>query len=78
LNAPDEALRNQDAERVIDGLGGDGAYFSAYQLGRGLGGDVGLARDGTKYREPLGRDLNPALPQTCCVVGVHQQSLSNI
>jgi hypothetical protein len=46
LNAPDQPLCDQDAERVVHRLERDGADLGPHGLAYGIGCDVGLTRDG--------------------------------
>ena len=46
LNAPDQPLGDQDAQRVIHRLERDGADLGPHGLAYCVGRDVGLTRDG--------------------------------
>jgi len=71
LNPPDEPFRDEDAERVVHGLEGDRADLAPDDLGHGVGRDMRLTRDRPHHREPLRRDLNPALTQKIGWIGDH-------
>jgi hypothetical protein len=49
LNAPDQPLGNQDAERVVHRLERDGADLGPHGLANAVGCDVGLTRDGPQH-----------------------------
>ena len=71
LNAPDEALGDQDAERVVHRLQRDGADLGPDGLGHGVGRDVGLTGDRPQHRQSLGRDLNAVLTKKVSRIGGH-------
>ena len=71
LNAPDEALGDQDAERVVDRLQRDGADLGPDDLGHGVGRDVRLSRDRPQDGQSLGGDLNAALAKAARRVSDH-------
>ena len=60
LNAPDQSLGDEEAERVVDRLQRDGADLGPDGLGHGVGRDVGLTGDRAQDRQPLGGDLDTA------------------
>jgi len=63
LNAPDEALSDQDVERVIHRLERDGTDLCPDGLGHTVRRNVRLIRHGSQDGQPLGGDLNAALPK---------------
>jgi hypothetical protein len=71
LNAPDDAFRDQDAERVIDRLQGDCTDAGPDDLGHAVGRDVGISGDRTQNGQPLGGDLNTPLAEEIGGVGGH-------
>jgi hypothetical protein len=66
LDAPDETLRRQHRERVVDRLARDGADLRPDNLGHSLGCDVGLTLDRPQDGQALGRHLNAALAEQGC------------
>lgn len=78
LNAPDEALRDEDTERVVDRLQRDRTDPRSHCLGNGIGGDVRLSRDHAQDRQSLGCDLDSFLPQALRGVGIHLTILDQI
>jgi hypothetical protein len=66
LDAPDQALGDQQPKRVVHRLQRDGADFSSDGIGHGIGGDVRLSRYRPQHRQALGGDLNTALPKDVC------------
>jgi hypothetical protein len=60
LNAADEAFSHEQGERVVDGLQRNRANAGADDVGNGVSGDMGLARDGAQDGESLGGDLDTA------------------
>ena len=54
LNAPDEALGDQDAEGVVHRLERDGTDLGPDDLGHAVGRDVGLTRDRPQHRQTAG------------------------
>ena len=73
LNAPDQPFGDQNAERVVDRLERDGTDLGAHSLGHSVGGDVRLTRYSPQNRQPLGSDLNSALPKEVCRVSRHTE-----
>jgi hypothetical protein len=71
LNAPDETLGNQDAERVVHRLERDDTDFDPDDLGHAVGRDVRPTRDRPQYGQPLGRELNTALAKQISRVSGH-------
>jgi hypothetical protein len=63
LNAPDDALGDQEGERVVHGLKGDGANLDPDDLGHTVGRDVRLPRHRPENSQSLGGDLNTPLPK---------------
>jgi len=63
LDAADEPLLDQDGERVIDGLQGNGADLGPDDARERVRGDVGMPRHGAQDGDPLCRDLDAALPE---------------
>jgi hypothetical protein len=61
LYAPNEALRDQNGERVVHGLPRDGADLTSHDLRHHVGADVGLTRDGSQDSQSLGGHLNAML-----------------
>jgi hypothetical protein len=78
LNAPDEALDNQDAEGVVHRLERDGPDLAPDNLGHAIGRDVGLARYRPQDRQSLGRDLNAALTEKVCGIAGHAERLDQL
>ena len=78
LNAPDEALGDQDAEGVVHRLERDGADLGPDGLGHAVGRDVGLTRDRPQDRQSLGGDLNAALTKEIGRVGGHAHRVDQI
>ena len=76
LDAPDDPLVDEDTERVVHGLPGDGAEFAANGLGHTVGGDVRGVADGTEDREPLCGDLQAAAAQHAPEVLTHDVTLT--
>ena len=66
LNAPDQALGDQQAKRVVHRLQRDGADFGPDDLGYGVGGDVRLTGYRSQHRQALCGDLDTALPKDVC------------
>src|SRR5262245_40295269 len=60
LDTADETLGDQQAERVVHRLQGDGADLGANGLGHAVGGDVRLPRHGPQHGEPLSSYLDAA------------------
>jgi hypothetical protein len=60
LNAPDQPLGDQQTQRVVHRLEGDGTDLGSDDGGDGVSRDVGLIRDSPQDRQPLGGDLNAA------------------
>jgi hypothetical protein len=63
LNAPDQALGDQNAEGVVHRLERDGTDLGPDDLGHGVGRDVGLTRYRLQDSQSLGRHLDTALPK---------------
>jgi hypothetical protein len=61
LNAPEQTLGDEHAERVVDRLEGDGADLGPDDLGGGFSGEVRLARYGPHHSQALGGHLDAAL-----------------
>ena len=77
LDPPDEALSDQDVERVVYRLQRDGADFRPDNVGHAVGRDVRLRGNRAKHRESLGGDLNPALTKEVGRVVRHADSVVN-
>ena len=71
LNAPDQALGDQDAEGVVHRLERDGTDLGPDSLSHGVGRDVGLARHRLQDRQSLGRDLDAVAPKQ--LSRIHQE-----
>ena len=71
LNAADQALGDQHAERVVHGLQRDGADLGSYDLGDGICGDVRLTGHGAEDGQSLRRDLNSTLSKGISRVDGH-------
>jgi hypothetical protein len=71
LNAPDEALGDQQGQGVVDRLQRDGTDPGPDDLGHGVGRDVRLTRDRLQYRQALGRHLDAAFTKKRCRIGPH-------
>ena len=71
LNAPDQALGDQQAQGVVHRLQRDGADLGPDDLGHGVGRDVRLTRDRPQDRQSLGRDLDAAFTKESCRIGRH-------
>jgi DNA ligase D len=78
LNATDESLANEDAERVIYRLQRDGADFASNRLRHRIGCDVGLSGDHAVHGQSLRRDLQSSLAQARSGIGVHPNILDQI
>jgi hypothetical protein len=66
LDAPDQPLGYQQAQRIVDRLQGDGTDLGPDDLGDRIGRDVGLAGNRPQDGQPLGRHLNaPFAKQRC-------------
>ena len=63
LDPPDQALRHQQHERVVDGLQRNRPNLRPDSVGHGIRRDVRPRRHRAKHREPLRRDLDAALPE---------------
>lgn len=72
LNAPDEALGDQEAESVVDRLERNRPDFGPNELGHAIGRDVGLPGHGSQDRQALGRDLNASLTKEFRRLGGHE------
>jgi hypothetical protein len=66
LNAPDEALGNQQRQGVVHRLQRDGTDPGPHDLGHGVGRDMRLTRDRPQYRQPLSRHLDAAFTKKRC------------
>jgi hypothetical protein len=77
LNAPDEPLGDQEAERVVDRLKRDGADLSPDNLRDRVRRDVRLTRHRTENSEPLSRHLNAALAKAAGSVSDHLNRLDH-
>ena len=75
LDAPDEPLPGQHAERVVHRLQRDGADFGSHRLRNRVGGDVRMTRDRAQDGEPLRRDLNAMLAKKAGRVGRHAEQI---
>jgi len=71
LNPPDEPLRGEDGECVVDRLHRDGADFGTDGFGDGVRGDVWMTRNRSQHGQTLSRDLNPVLAEKVCCVRAH-------
>jgi len=71
LDSPKQPFLGQQAERVVNGLAGDGADLGPHHFGHAVGGDVGLTSDGTQDGQSLGRDLDAVLTKKIGRVGGH-------
>jgi hypothetical protein len=69
LDAPDEALGNQQRQGVVHRLQRDGTDPGPDDRGHGVGRDVRLTRDRPEYRQPLGRHLDAAFTKKRCRIG---------
>ena len=78
LNAADQALGDQHAERVVHGLKRDGADLGSYDLGDGIRRDVGLTGHGAEDGQSLGRHLNSTLSKGVSRVDGHSGMLVQI
>ena len=78
LNAPDEALRNQDAQSVVHRLQRNGTNLGTNELGHGIGRDVRLTRDCPQDRQSLSCDLNAALTKEIGWLGAHILQIRSI
>jgi hypothetical protein len=78
LDAPDEALGDEDAERVVHRLERDRADLRAGDRGHLVGGDVRLPRDGPQNGQPLGRHLNSVLTKQIRRAAGHVQRVAEI
>ena len=78
LDAPEQTLGDEHAERVVDRLEGDGADLGPDDLGRGFSGDVRLTTHRSHDGQPLGGDLDAALTKQGGGVESHGKSLSNL
>ena len=76
LDAPDEALGDQHPEGVVHRLERDGPDLRPDDIGYGIGGNVGLTRDGAQDGQSLCRDLNAALTKKVSRVGQHMSSIA--
>jgi hypothetical protein len=63
LNSPDEALFDEDAEGVVDGLARDRADFISGHLGNVFGRDVRSTGHRSEDSQSLGRHLYSVLTQ---------------
>ena len=63
LDAPEEALVGEDAERVVDGLARDGADLGPHDLVDVVGGAVRPVGHRPQHGQPLGRDLQAVLAE---------------
>ena len=61
LDAPDESPADEDAKGVVHRLERDGPDLRPDDIGHGIGGNVGLTRDGAQDGQSLGSDLNATL-----------------
>ena len=77
LNAPEEALGDQETERVVHRLEGDGADLGPDDFSHAVGRDVGLTRNRPQDPQSLGRHLNTALAKEVCRVGFHVKSIDD-
>ena len=68
LDPANQVLVDQDAERVIDRLAGDGAELGAHFVAQLVGSGMGMFCDDAHEREPLSSDLYAVLAQEfhCC------------
>jgi hypothetical protein len=78
LNAPDEALGDQDAEGVVHRLERDGPDLRPGDLGHLVSRDVRAACDCPQDSQSLGRDLDAVLPEEVSRVGGHTDTLDQI
>jgi hypothetical protein len=78
LNTPDESLRNEDAERVIDGLQRDGANLGSDRGGHAVGSDVRLSRYRSQHSQSLSGNLNAAFTKQVRRVRGHHRSISSV
>ncbi len=61
LNAPEKAFGDEDAERIVHRLQGDGPDLGPDGVGHAVRGDVRLACDDAQDGQSLGGDLNAML-----------------
>jgi hypothetical protein len=61
LNSPDEAIVDEHAEGVVDGLARDGSDVDAGGLGHALGRDVGTTRHRAQDGQALSCHVDTAL-----------------
>jgi hypothetical protein len=71
LDAPDQALFDQDAEDVVHRLAGDDADLSPYDPGDGVRRDVRSTRHRRQNGQALRRDLNAMLAQQALCIARH-------
>jgi len=71
LNAPDEALGDQQGQGVVHRLERDSTDPGPDNLGHGVGRHVRLTCDRPQYCQPLGRHLNTAFTKKRCRAGHH-------
>jgi hypothetical protein len=71
LNPPDDALREQEGQRVVDGLEGDRANVGANRLDDGVCGDMRMTGDCSQYRQTLRRDLDAVPAEEADCVRAH-------
>lgn len=63
LDAPDEALLNQEAERVVNRLARDGSDIGTHILGDGVCRAVGATRNRSQHGQALGCNLDAAFAE---------------
>ena len=71
LDAADQAFGDQDVQRVVHRLEGNGPDLGADDLGHPIGRDVRLGGDRTEDRQALSGDLNAVRAQERRLVRVH-------
>ena len=75
LNSSDEALGDQNPERVVHRLERNGTDLSPDDLGHSVSGDVRLSRYRSQHSQSLSRDLDTALTKEFGRIGRHEQSV---
>ena len=75
LDAPQDALLDQDAEGVVHGLARDGADLGPDQLGHAVGGDVRVFGHHAQDGQALGGHLEAVFVEESDRVGVHANSI---
>ena len=71
LDSPEESFVDEEMERVVDGLTGDGAKRCAHGAGDVIGGGVRMIRDGAEDGESLGCDVELVALQQVSWISTH-------